>query len=279
MFLTPPFSLIIQDFNLCAYIMATNPGYPLPDQSAFSPKKRNQPESESGGDDNSLKKRGKSVLFPPLSPSDESSRGTIGIEPESFTVMTKGIFGTTMPTNKSFNLIDTISFVLQFFIKNRVSDNELDTSDDYNKLVTKRIDDLTHLAVLYYSGCKHHIPELTYLDFAVAFVIYYLSTKNDTFNNADIIDIYGNKPTSNKVGDIIEGGANPQRVNSCSFCLTSFDAPDSSLTDKLYVILGGKRKIRRNNRTSKNKKSKKNRKNRKGKSKSKRRRSRRLISH
>lgn len=183
--------------------------------------------------------------------------------------------------NKSFNLIDTISFVLQFFIKNRVSDNESDAGDEYTTLVTIRIAKLTHLAVLYYSGCKQSIPELTYLDFAVAFLIYYLITKTGTFDNTDIINIYKNKPGSYKVGDIIRGGADLDRVNLCTLCLTSFDVlavpttvptPDS-LTTKLLAILGGKRKTRRNNRTSKNKKSKKN-----SKSKSKRRRSRRLIS-
>jgi len=284
--------------------MATNPRHPLPDQAAFKRKgaesgsdgdspqqiKRKEADSRSDGEDNShtikRKKIGKSVLFPPLSPSNESSRDTIGTHTESFVVMFKGGGSFPYRVNKSFNLSETIHFVLQFFTTNRLVENESDTSDKYNTLVTKRIADLTHLAVLYYSGCKQSIPELTYLDFAVAFLIYYLITKPGTFDNTDIINIYKNKPGSREVGAIIEGGADLDRVNLCTLCLTSFDVlavpttvpttvptPDR-LTTKLLAILGGKRKTRRNNRTSKNKKSKKNRKN----SKSKRRRSRRLIS-
>ena len=277
--------------------MATNPRYPLPDQAAFKRKraesgsdgdspqqiKRKEADSRSDGEDNShtikRKKVGKSVLFPPLSPSNESSRDTIGTHTESFVALIKGDGLFPYGDTNSFNLSETIRFVLQFFIKNRLVENESATSDEYNTLVTKRIAKLTHLAVLYYSGCKQSIPELTYLDFAVAFLIYYSITKTGTFDNTEIINIYKNKPGSYKVGDIIRGGADLDRVNLCTLCLTSFDVlavpttvptPDR-LTTKLLAILGGKRKTRRNNRTSKNKKSKKN-------SKSKRRRSRRLIS-
>ena len=136
----------------------------------------------------------------------------------------------------------------------------------------KRIHDLTTFAILYYIPCKNNISGLTIDEFAIAFLLYYMSAKGGEWD---------------RYFTLTGLGMDVARIQRCQIFLTNFDTlsektygsemPDNpmELTRTLYRNYGGKR--RKSSRVSKSIRCK-SRKGRKGRNGVKQK-SRRFTSH
>lgn len=117
--------------------------------------------------------------------------------------------------------------------------------EDLIELFTVRIELLTKYAIRCYSPCKEIIPDLTYQDFAVGFLTYYLTIRS---HEEEIENLFKDK-------------VNYANVTQCAIILTSFlhdsssasGVPAISLFQELQKIPGGKHKKTKSNRKHKRK--------------------------
>lgn len=117
-------------------------------------------------------------------------------------------------------------------------------------LIYKKLRDISIFASLYYLPCKTGIPGLTIDEFALAFLLYYMSAKGGEWNN------------DFNLGNL---GMDVQRIQQCQIFLTNFDTLSPlveldgvdnpmELTRTIQRNYGGKRRKSRKIRKTKKRK-------------------------